>query len=195
MSFYTTLDNATSNFYGIANLESEVDLRKDLDELLNKRGELVILRRATMEDGSPRRCECRKNSRSNEPDLDIKCQICNGLGYVSKDFLLKTYFNHSLAYSVYRRDKPAGSAAPEPRTIYFRYDALKEAGESGDFIPNRYDRVLRLEYGLEGNLISPLKLREQYNILSVDPYRLDNNGRMEYYRLRIMSIEDGSFLV
>ena len=45
-----------------------VDLRKEMYELIHteKRGSWIIYRRVQLENGFPKRCECRKNNRSEK---------------------------------------------------------------------------------------------------------------------------------
>jgi len=178
-------------------VSGEVDFRADLHEMLwtNKRGEYILFRRAAIENGAPKRCECRKDNRSNEPDRDIRCSICDGLGYYYTDYITRAYVNHSSAYSQYVRIKDVGAAKTEYQTIYFEWNFLSQITGNDTDIPNRFDRVYQLKADLAGNLLSPTEIREAYEVLSVDPYRLDNNGRIEYYRFRVTSIVDESFLV
>jgi len=160
-----------------------------------ERGADILYRRTTMEDGHPKKCECRKKNRSGEPDRDIRCSICQGLGYYFTDHLTRAYVNHSQAYAQYLKIKKQGGARTEYKTVYFEWDFLQKiTGDFGD-IPHKFDRVIQIQQDLDGNPLSPLNEREVYEILSVDPYRLDSRGRIEYYRLRVISIVDESFLV
>jgi len=176
---------------------TEIDLRKEMTKLIHeeKRGTWIIYRRVKMENGIPKKCICRTNNRSGEPDKDIACKFCGGLGYYYTDILGKTYINHSQAYAIYEKFKQEGTSKVDYRTMYMEYDFIKKAIPEDEGIPTRFDRIIELELDMEGNLISPTKPRELYDILSVDPYRLDNMGRIEYYRFRIISIVDKSFLV
>ena len=75
------------------------------------------------------------------------------------------------------------------------WNFIEQNLDDGNNIPNRFDRIIQLQKDLEGNILSPSTTREVYEILSVEPYRLDNNGRIEYYRCRVISVVDKSFLV
>lgn len=174
-----------------------VDFRKEMRDFLHteNRGEDMIYRRVKFENGIPKRCECTKTSRSQEANKDIPCLNCSGLGYYYNDIIARTYMNHSQAYSIHKRFKAEGEQQIEYRTVYFEWDFLKNSINDGDNIPNRFDRLIELNKDLSGNISSPTKEREVYEFLSVDPYRLDNSGRIEYYRCRIISVIDKSFLV
>lgn len=174
-----------------------VDLRKELNKILytENQGSEVIFRRAKLENGHPKKCACTLNNRSREASKDIACDKCGGMGYYYSDILTRTYINHSQAYSIYKKGKPEGDSQIEYRTAYFEWDFILNAINDGYNIPTRFDRIIELEKDLSGKIISPTRAREVYEILSVDPYRLDNNGRIEYYRCRIISVIDKSFLV
>jgi len=174
-----------------------VDMRKELHDILYTKdhGAEVLYRRVKFENGVPKKCACTLNNRSGETSRDIPCIDCSGLGYYYTDILTRTYINHSQAYSIYKKDKPEGTTNIEYRTSYFEWDFIKNALDDGNNIPNRFDRIMKLNKNLDGDIISPTSINEVFEILSVDPYRLDNNGRIEYYRVRIISIVDKSFLV
>lgn len=197
----TGLYDKSSGGYNPYGNENEVvdgiNLRQEMRDLIwdEARGSDVIYRRAKMTNGQPQKCECTKNNRSHEPDIDIPCDICSGLGYYYEDILTKCYINHSQAYSIYKKGKQPGDSQVEYRTAYFEWDFLKRSINDSHNIPTRFDQIIELEKDLEGKIMSPTIPREIYEILSVDPYRLDNSGRIEYYRCRIISVIDKSFLV
>ena len=179
------------------NITVGVDMRKMLHDILytDEQGAHVIYRRAKILNGYPEKCECTKNNRSGEPSKDIACDKCNGMGYYFNDILTRTYINNSQAYSIFKKKKPEGDNQTEYKTSYFEWDFIKNALDDGDNIPNRFDRIIMLKQDLDGKILSPSSEREVFEILSVDPYRLDNTGRIEYYRVRIISVVDKSFLV
>ena len=183
--------------YGDDEFIQGVDVRKEIHDLLytNDRGAEIVYRRTRLEDGVPKRCECTKTSRSQEANKDIPCVNCSGLGYYYSDIVTRTYINHSQAYSIHKKFKPEGESQTEYKTCYLEWDFIKNALDDGDNIPNRFDRIIQLKKDLSGKILSPSSVREIYEILSVEPYRLDNNGRIEYYRCRIISVIDKSFLV
>ena len=176
---------------------SGVDLRAELHKILytEKRGTDIIFRRAKLENGHPKKCACTLNNRSREPSKDIACDKCDGMGYYYTDILTKSYINHSQAYSIYKKVKAEGDYQTEYKTVYLEWNFILNSIDDGNNIPTRFDRIIKIEKDLAGKIISPTKAREIFEILSVDPYRLDNSGRIEYYRCRIISIVDKSFLV
>lgn len=188
---YQNQNNTYNPYNSTLDSVSGVDLRAELKELFwdEEESTKLLYRRILFEDGFPKRCKCREDNRSNEPDRDIKCSICGGMGYYFQDYLVRGYVNHSQAYAQYLKVKPVGGAKTEYKTAYLQWNSL------GNNIPNKLDRIYQLQQDLEGKLVSPLAISQAYEILSVDPYRLDNKGRMEYYRFRIISIVDESIFI
>jgi hypothetical protein len=196
LHLYTTGDNKL-NLYN-TNVFDHVDMRQELNDILykEKQGSDIIYRRAIIENGQPKKCPCALNSRSGEPDRDIACELCSGLGYYFKDISTKCYINNSQAYSIYKKTKQPGDSQVEYKTVYFEWDFLSRLNDNSlGIIPSRFDRIIKLNQDLAGITQSPTKAREIYEILSVDPYQLDKGGRIEYYRLRVISVIDKSYLV
>jgi hypothetical protein len=179
-------------------LASEIDLREEMDELLkdNQRGTWYIYRRTrTDAKGNPIKHPYVNETRSGEPPLDVGQIDATDRGYLYDDFMVFGYMNHSQAYSIYKKVEKPGDSNVEYRTLYLEYDTVKEAVGREDLNPTRFDRILRPKKDLSGKVLSPLSIREKYDVLSVDPYRLDSSGRIEYYRLRVISVPDESVLV
>jgi hypothetical protein len=190
-------NNSIDVYNSSGNGTTGLDLRAELKTILytDNQGAHVLFRRAKLENGYPKKCICTLNNRSNEPSKDIPCDKCGGMGYYYTDVLTRSYINHSQAYSIYKKNKPEGDYQTEYKTAYFEWDFLLNSIDDGFNIPTRFDRIIELDRDLQGKIMSPSKPREIYEILSVDPYRLDNTGRIEYYRCRIISVIDKSFLV
>ena len=176
----------------------EVDLRRELQELFNDeaRSAVYLYRRIRMdENNKPVRHPYTRTNRSGEGPKDVGAEGSTGTGFLYDDYLVKGFMNHSQAYAITKRVEGPGDSTVELRTMYFPYNFLSKITGNEYDIPTKYDRIARLEQDLEGGVKSPLELREKYDIQSVDPYRLDSNGRIEYYRLRVISVVDDSFLV
>jgi hypothetical protein len=197
----TDLYKKPSKVFDVYGTDSEnvsgIDMRKELNDILytQDQGTHIVYRRVKFENGVPKKCECTKANRGHEPDKDIPCESCGGMGYYYNDILTRTYINHSQAYSIHTKHRAEGTSQIEYKTAYLEWDFIKNAIDDGDNIPNRFDRIIQLNKDLSGKILSPSTAREFYEILSVDPYRLDNSGRIEYYRCRIISVIDKSFLV
>lgn len=179
--------------------QSEVDLREEMDELLTtaeKKGAWMLYRRVRLDDkGMPVKHPDTFLNRSGEIPRDVLSQGSTNNGYLYDDYVVQGFLNHSQAYSMYNKYKKAGESLVDYRTVYFKWDFLNKAMNKEDQIPNVLDKVIRLKQDMAGNLTSPSEVIERYDILSVDPYRLDNYGRVEYHRIRVISVIDESFQI
>jgi hypothetical protein len=179
-------------------LASEIDLRAELTELLraNQRGTWFLYRHARMDaNGKPIKHPYVNETRSGEPPIDVGQMDSTDRGYLYDDYMVFGYMNHSQAYSIYKKKEKAGDSTVDYRTVYLEYDVVREATGRDDLLPTKFDRIIRVEKDLSGKVQSPLQIKEKYDILSVDPYRLDSSGRIEYYRLRVISVPDESIIV
>ena len=69
-------------------------------------------------------------------------------------------------------------------SYYFEHNFISEQSGDNLDIPTTYDKIIEVEVDINGVIISPLRTRIKYDIISVDPYRLEEGGRIEYYRIR-----------
>ena len=200
VDFYKKPTQVGSNPYDTVDtrLASEIDLRAELSELLrdNKRGTWFLYRHARMDDkGRPVKHPYTRENRSGEAPTDVKQIDANDRGYLYDDYIILGYLNHSQAYSIYKKVQKTGDSTVEYRTVYFEWDTVKKMTGREDIVPTKFDRIIVLEKDLDGKLKSPIDIREKFDVLSVDPYRLDSSGRIEYYRLRVISVPDESVIV
>ena len=182
------------NPYGAS--RPELDLRAELDELLegDRKGTWMMFRRVRMSDkGLPVKHPDVYSNRNGEMSRDILSSGSTNNGNLYDDHIVLGFMNHSQAYSITNRFKSQGESMVDYRTVYFKYNFLTEVANDPIAIPTVLDKIVRLKQDLEGNLISPSQVIERYDILSVDPYRLDSLGRIEYYRIRVISVVDESF--
>jgi len=59
-------------------------------------------------------------------------------------------------------------------------------------MPDAYDKIILPEFNIEGELTSPLKVRLRFDIGSVEPYRLSAFGRVEFFKINLLSNFDES---
>lgn len=176
----------------------DIDIRGEVAEMFHKdmTSAWFLFRRARRnENGVPVKHPYTKENRNAEGPVDIGQEDSNDKGYLYDDHIVKGYFNHSQAYAIYERTRKAGDITTEYRTIYFEWNFLDPKGDKQFEIPDKFDRVILVESDMEGNILSPIKTRQKFGILSVDPYRLDSSGRIEYHRVRVIAAPDESFLV
>jgi hypothetical protein len=194
MGFYDQVSVNTSLFDQVD--PDNLDLRAELHSILynENRGTSILYRRMQTENQIPKRCIC-WNQRTQEPDIDIQCKYCRGTGYFFNDYLVVGFKSHSQGYATNRGYEDPGIKHNLFRTFYFEHDFLSlQSGNNLD-IPTTYDKIIEVETDIDGIVSSPLRQLIKYDILSVDSYRLESNGRIEYYRIRSKASPEGSYLI
>lgn len=176
----------------------EIDLRSELNELLavDKKNTWFLYRRVRLDaNGLPVRHPEVFNNRNGEVIRDINSAVATNNGNLFDDYVVPGYLSHAQSYSTVNRFREPGEVKTDNKTAYFRYDFLEEITGIKDSIPNLYDKIYQVRIGIEGEVMSPIQIYKSYDVLSIDPYRLDSSGRIEYYRFRLISVADESFQV
>lgn len=174
----------------------DVDLRAQLQDLLwnEGRGIYILYRKCQFENDVPRRCVCWKRS-TQEQDIDTSCQICLGSGYFFDDYMIRSHKSNSQAFSDTKRYNDTGWEPYVYVHFYVPWDAVSFLTGNTLDISTTYDKLVEVEQDLNGVLTSPLKQLVKYDIISVDPYRLDIGGRIEYFRIRTRQSLEGTYLI
>jgi hypothetical protein len=199
MDFYAK-PPASNNFYpGLSGFDdsfNDIDLRAEFGTLIWKegRGLYTLFRKCQFEDGQPKRCVC-WSKRTQEPDIDTDCNICNGNGYFFNDFIVRCYKSNTQEFSDTRRYNQTGVENYVYIHFYIQFDAISEQTSNPFDIPTPYDKIIELQEDINGIIVTPLKQLVKYDIISVSPYRLEQGGRIEYYRIRTRASLDRSYLV
>ena len=173
----------------------EIDLRQELDDLLlgTEKSTWFLYRRVRLDENNlPVKHPEVFNNRNGEIIRDINNTVATNNGNLFDDYVVPGYLNHAQSYSTYNRFRDPGEAKTDYKTAYFKYDFLEKATGIKDAIPKLHDKIYLLRLDMEGKVISPIQVEVYYDLLSVDGYRLDSRGRMEYYRFRLVSVVDES---
>ncbi len=194
MGFYDNSNN-TNNIFNATNSD-DIDLREELNRIIwgEGRGIFLVYRKVQTENQIPKRCVC-WNARTQEPDIDTQCRVCKGSGYFFTDYIVRAFKSHSQGYATNRNHKDAGVTEYMYRTYYFEYNTISSQSANNLDIPSTYDKIIELETDVNGTITSPLRQLIKYDIISVDPYRLEAGGRLEYYRIRTRASLEGSYLI
>lgn len=173
----------------------EVDLREELQDLLlnTEKNTWFLYRRVRLDNNDlPVKHPEVFNNRNGEVIRDINNEVSTNNGNLFDDYVVPGYLNHAQSYSVYNRFIDPGEAKTDYKTAYFKYDFLEKATGIKDAIPKLHDKIYLLKLDIEGKVISPLQVEVYYDLLSIDSYRLDSRGRIEYYRIRLISVTNES---
>lgn len=163
----------------------EIDLRKELNSFMFgaadeiAKGAFYVLRQMRRRDGVvyPRAegdlypCSC-KGSPENEPDIDYRCEICDGEGYLFDDRIVVGY-KRSQDEDVEKYKKWGKQTTP----LSFFYVECHE-------LISRYDKIIEPVVDIDGRVSTPIKIMLRHNIHMAERFRSDG-GRTEYWRLSV----------
>ncbi len=157
--------------------DSEIDLREELNTLIDNRGHYIVLRRITKH-----RCPNWRESQHEEHTK--KCKWCAGTGYMYQDILVKSYNHPTIAAETQAREsrQDIGYINYDRLKYYFKaYGSDIETGESILMWPKLADYILEVKLvdvtGLPTLAYTTIKIMD---IQNVHAYR-DQNGRVEYW--------------
>lgn len=141
-----------------------LDLRKEMDGILNSYGHYVLLQRMTKK----LHCRC---WHEKEQTAEAGCPFCLGSGYVSRierHLIRRDIASPSSSLPNLIEQAPAAQVADENKLFFMRFDAQPKEGD------------LIFEVGWKGN--KPTHLINAYEINYPDELRGDN-GRIEFYQV------------
>jgi hypothetical protein len=191
MDFYNSRDiknpynNNGSMSYG------EPDLRKELAEILynEKRGQYLIYRRVRKDlSGHPILAPSTLTNRSAEATFGTN----KGMKYLFDDHLIIGYISQGSVFHETGSIKEYGDSRTDKNVLYLEHDAIYKMTNSTSDMPETNDKILVPELDINGNLVSPLKCWMRYDLGSPESYRLDSRGRVEFFKINLISnMDDG----
>lgn len=173
---------------------TEPDLRAEIKRILytEKRGSFYIYRRVRRDgNGIPIMASNVLQNRSAEASYGVN----KGMKYLFDDYMVVGYRSEGSTFHETGVVKEYGDSRKDLQTVYLEHDVLYKITNNLRDMPDEYDKIIEPDYDIDGNLVSPLKMREKFDIGSCEPYRLDGQGRVEYYKLNLVSNMDGSILL
>lgn len=160
---------------------AEPNLRSEMTHTIDgyfpeiAKGQTVILRRVKhAADGSYLKCACRDRV-TDEPDKDIYCPLCLGIGYYFEEEYIKTWMvllDRTFAAQRRKHMIEPGIAPISTMAFYFEYDAALDY----------QDRIVQVELDTEGLVVKPLNYLRLFTFDKAWPYRCDN-GKLEYWKV------------
>lgn len=190
--------SSISNPYSTATttIVGEPDIREEIHRIIHneKRGSYLVYRRARRDEkGTPILSPTRQNNRSRETNFDIPTNISDSMGYLFDDIVTIGLLNLSLPDHLAGKVQMPGDIRNDNQLVYFPYDVLKKITGSETDMPDPIDQILFPKRDLEGDVLSPLQIEAVYNITSVEPFRLDQQGRVEFFRVTLKSKAERNF--
>lgn len=186
-------NSAVKNLYvtGGKTNNQDIDIRSELSSILreDEKSSIIIYRRVRRnEEGTPILHDAVKQNRSHEAVLGVN----DNNRYLFDDYLMRCYISTGSTYHESGEITPYGDSKTDNLKIFLEYDCLYHYTKNKFDLPDELDQIITLQSDIEGELRSPLRARNVYDIGTVDPYRLDNDGRIEFYSVNLMSRPDKS---
>ena len=160
---------------------SGIDLRQEMiDTIYGSLAEEgigipVLIRRMRRDEvtGAMTRCAC-VDPITREPDLDIFCPLCHGMGYYWDEEWFDTYktvvSGTSASLSDKIRHRQSGNVFTQTYRFFFDYTANLIEG----------DKLVELALDVEGNIARPYRRTLIWTPNTIERKRLDS-GRIEFY--------------
>lgn len=190
MDFYTKHPN--KNPYSTSDKPfGEPDLRDELATILHKekRGSYLIYRRVRRDaNGYAILAPSTLTNRSGEATFGTN----KGMKYLFDDHLVIGYISEGSTFHDTGVIKAYGDSRTDKNTLFLEWNFLYKITNNLNDMPHTDDKILVPELDINGNLKSPLKCFMRYDLGSPEPYRLDNHGRVEFFKINLISNMDDS---
>lgn len=191
MHVFSKKQNKKDFYHPGGTLAVEPDFRQQLHELLfhESRRDTFIYRRTRRDaNGYPILAPELKNNRSGETLYTNNY----GMKYLFDDYACAGYFSIGEMFHDPGSIKSYGDSRTEQKALYIEYNTIAKITQNKYDIPDELDKIIIPKFDIDGNIASPIVIKEMYDIGSALPYRLDNSGRVEYVRINLLSKFDES---
>jgi hypothetical protein len=169
----------------------EPNMRKEFGKVLHdeKRGTFYIYRRVRRDSlGFPIIAPSSLTNRSAEATFGTN----KGMKYLFDDYMVIGYKSEGSSFHEPGKVKEYGDSRTDALVLFIEYDALFRHTGSKKDLPDEFDKIIVPELDIDGNLTSPLRITTKYDIGAVEPYRLDTFGKVEFYKINLLSNFDNS---
>jgi len=183
MGYYDKVTNNNSIYSSTTgDTSTEPNMRSELSNMFDgvfpevAKKRICLLRTVRLNSSNnPTKCECTDRV-SGEPDRNIWCPFCFGLGYYTDESLVEVYASISATpdsgNTLLDKMYPPGILNIPTTIFYLEYQ----------YSITTYDKILFIQLDKAGNVVYPVNRIEQYTIARAWEYRCDN-GKSEYWKL------------
>jgi len=165
MVWETNSSGSTFPWNEVGLFTGEVDLRTEMDNLLDLRGHEVFVRKRT-----DQRCFCYARRQYDEGNKF--CSYCDGYGYYYYDYRYKT--RRRPAFGTFgfhpKASTPIGDLMSGDNLFYFKHD---------NPVLEAY-RIMEVYVNADGEAEAPYTIERVHDVKLTHAYR-DQNGRIEYW--------------
>lgn len=172
----------------------EPSMRSEFKRILfsEARGSFLIYRRVRREiNGNPILANSTLTNRSAEATFGTN----KGMKYLFDDHLVVGYVSQGSTFHDTGVVKEYGDSRTDKNTLFLEHDVLKKITNNNTDFPDEFDKILMPKVDLDGNIISPLQCFLKYDVGSCEPYRLDKNGQIEFFKINLISNMDDSLVI
>ncbi len=188
-SFYTSGQKTVNFFTQTTRSSTEHDVRQKVSEIIKEKGSWVIVRRARRDtSGAPILANATLNNRSSEALVGTN----KGMRFLFDDRLVQMYISRGQTFHEFGSVESYGDNRTDVVKHFLEYDCISRFEENNYAMLDEHDKIIVPLYDLEGNLKSPLEIREIHDIASCEPYRLDGAGRVEFFEINLMTQHNSS---
>jgi len=190
MDFYTK-PFAKNPFGNVSATMAEPDLRQELKRILFEegRGSYFVYRRVRRDtEGKPILASSTLTNRSAEAPFGTN----KGMKYLFDDYIVVGYLSEGSTFHETGIVKNYGDSRTDKNTLFLEHDVLYKITNNIKDMPDTYDKIFVPETDINGTVVSPLKSFMMYDIGSPEPFRLDEMGRVEFFKLNLVSNMDNS---
>lgn len=183
--------NSINNPYGHVTRDMDIDFRKELTKILSaeQEGSFFVYRRVRRDSqGYPIIANSSLDNRSAEATFGTN----KGMKYLFDDYMIRGYLSEGSTFHEPGKVVKYGDSRTDSGMLFVEYDSLYKITGNKTDMPDAYDKIILPEFDIEGQLISPLKVRLRFDIGSVEPYRLSAFGRVEFFKINLLSNFDES---
>ena len=195
---YSSGKQVNNSYSRTAAVIGEPDIRDEIHKIVvtENRGPVFIYRRVRRDEkGLPILSPSRQSNRSREISMDIPSNVSDSMGYLFDDYGMRGYLDLTLPDHYPGRIQGAGDSRNENKVLILEYDCLYKITGSKTDMPDEKDQIIIPKTDIEGVVLSPLQVSEIYYVSTVEAFRLDGNGRIEYYKLNLTSKPEKSYKV
>lgn len=172
----------------------EPDMRSELKKILfeEQRGSYLIYRRVRRDEkGFPILSNSALANRSGEATYGTN----KGMKYLFDDHVVVGYISQGSNFHETGDVKQYGDSRTDKTTIFLEHDIIKKITNKSSDFPDEFDKILVPKVDLDGNMISPLECYLKYDVGSCEPYRLNSNGQIEFFKINLVSNMDDSIIL
>lgn len=156
--------------------DGDIDLRQELDALLDGRGHKIIFRKVTDK-------VCPNYDPSQMEEHDSNCPYCMGTKHMYQDYIIPARYRMAVDVEAQARERRQEIGYTGQGKYVYYFEAMfrnPHTGIQGLLQPTRADYILEADLKDDGEFVRTIRTKRMLNIQFVQELR-DAGGRIEFY--------------